>query len=118
MWAKREDELNNIKLNLFKLPHEHPDQEISLTILQNTNILIEKIISTGQASPKGFWYDQDDDEWVTLLQGEAKILWENGEDRILKPGDWLLIPSHERHRVEWTSKEPPCIWLAVHGQLS
>ena len=85
----------------------------------SSDIRIERIVSTGQASPPGFWYDQEQDEWVVLLTGKAKIVWEDGQSRALSAGEWLLIPAHQRHRVEWTAKEPPpCIWLAVHGKLS
>ena len=72
-------------------------------------------MSTGQASSPGFWYDQDDPEWVLLISGSAALSIEGeSEARILHPGDWLEIPSHVRHRVEWTDAEKPTIWLAVH----
>ena len=76
---------------------------------------IERIVSTGQASPLGFWYDQPDDEFVVLLAGAARLRFEE-DDRILdlKPGDWVEIPAHVRHRVEWTQADPPTVWLAVH----
>ncbi|WP_315506308.1 cupin domain-containing protein [Pyramidobacter piscolens] len=75
---------------------------------------VERIVSVGQATPEGEWYDQDGDEWVALLQGEARLLWDNGDESPLAPGDWLLIPAHVRHRVVYTSAEPPCVWIAVH----
>ncbi len=75
---------------------------------------VERIVSMGQTTPAGQWYDQDGDEWVTLLQGEARLLWEDGGESALSPGDWLLIPAHVRHRVVYTSAEPPCVWVAVH----
>lgn len=76
---------------------------------------IERIVSTGQATPPGFWYDQDWAEWVVVLTGSAGLLIE-GEDapRILSPGDYLEIPPHVRHRVEWTAADQPTVWLAVH----
>jgi cupin 2 domain-containing protein len=78
---------------------------------------IERIVSTGQASPAGFWYDQSWTEWVVVLSGAAGLLFE-GESapRVLGPGDYVEIPPHFRHRVEWTHSEPPTIWLAVHGE--
>ena len=79
---------------------------------------IERIVSRGQASPAGFWYDQDQDEWVALLQGKACLKWDDGSQSELVEGDWVLIPARRKHRVEWTSCDPPCIWLAVHGNLS
>jgi len=105
-------------LNLFTLPSLPLAEEFFETILSGRNIRVERIISTGQASPAGFWYDQSSDEWVALLQGEARLAWPDGCTQTLRAGDWLFIPSHERHRVEWTSQEPPCIWLAIHGSLT
>jgi cupin 2 domain-containing protein len=72
-------------------------------------------VSTGQASPAGFWYDQPDDEFVVLLVGAAALRFEGDHQRFdLKPGDWLDIPAHVRHRVDWTQADPPTVWLAVH----
>jgi cupin 2 domain-containing protein len=81
-------------------------------------IRIERIDSTGQASPPGFWYDQARPEWVLLLSGTAGLLLE-GEPatRPLKAGDYLLIPAGQRHRVEWTDAMEPTIWLAIHYGL-
>lgn len=104
-------------LNLFKIPDILPGEEIFEALIPDRGILIERIISAGKASPEGFWYRQDRDEWVVLLQGRAKLAWENGKRMELKAGDWVFIPAHERHRVEWTSQEPACIWLAVHGKM-
>ena len=78
---------------------------------------IERIVSYGHASPPEFWYDQEQDEWVALLQGRACLQWDDGSLTELEPGDWLMIPARKKHRVEWTSKEPVCVWLAVHGEL-
>lgn len=77
---------------------------------------VERIVSMGQITPAGQWYDQDGDEWVALLQGKARLLWADGGESALSPGDWLLIPAHVRHRVVYTSAEPPCVWIAVHFQ--
>ena len=82
------------------------------------NIQIERIISTGQTTPSGQWYNQELDEWVILLQGEAELCYADYTKIKLKAGDYLLIPAHTKHRVEYTSIEPPCIWLAVHGQFA
>jgi cupin 2 domain-containing protein len=78
-------------------------------------VRIERIVSTGQASPPGFWYDQEWSEWVLLHSGSAGLLFE-GEltSRELKRGNYLLIPAGRRHRVEWTDATEPMIWLAVH----
>ncbi len=105
-------------MNLFTLPILPIDEELVEPLVPDRGISIERIVSTGQTSPEGFWYDQERDEWVALLQGEARLSWENGRSQHMKPGDWILIPAGERHRVDWTSEDPPCIWLAVHGKIS
>ena len=84
------------------------------TLLACAGARIERIVSTGQRSPPGFWYCQDSVEWVALLQGEAELRFEDETaPRRLAPGDWVLIEAGRRHRVESTSAEPPAIWLAV-----
>ena len=76
---------------------------------------IERIVSTGQASPPGFWYDQDWAEWVLVLSGAAGLEFEGeAAPRRLGPGDCVLIPAHARHRVAWTDAHQPTVWLAVH----
>lgn len=78
-------------------------------------VRIERIVSTGQASPPGFWYDQDWDEWVVVLCGAAGLLIEGeAKPRVLGPGDSLYLAAHLRHRVQWTSAAEPTVWLAVH----
>ena len=90
------------------------DEDI-ITLLARPGIRIERIVSTGQSSPEGFWYDQRFDEWVVLLTGAARLAVE-GEPaaRSLKPGDHLFIPAHCRHRVEWTDPDAVTVWLAIH----
>lgn len=102
--------------NLFgNLPSGQESDERFDMLLARSGIRIERIISTGQASPPGFWYDQDKAEWVVLLQGAAKLRFaEEDEDRELKPGDWLYIAAHRGHRVEWTDPGLATVWLAVH----
>ena len=108
-----------MKRNLFNqdnLPPTH--KEIFEDILRTPDLLIERIISSGQATPPGEWYDQDRDEWVILVSGNAVIRFETGAAIDLGAGDHLLIPAHCRHRVEKTTSEPPCYWIAVHGSLT
>lgn len=89
--------------------------EQTTTLLANENVRIERIVSTGQASPPGFWYDQEWAEWVLLLTGAAGLLFDGeAEPRVLRPGDHVLIAAHRRHRVAWTDPEHPTVWLAVH----
>ena len=104
--------------NIFDLPSSLPHEELFESLISADNILIERIISTGQTTPPGEWYDQDKDEWVILLQGEAVLAYADGSQIKLVAGDYLFIPAHQKHRVEYTSSEPPCIWLAVHGNMN
>lgn len=103
--------------NIFELPQTLNEDEV-FEVLAHGDVKIERIVSTGQPSPENEWYDQLVDEWVILLQGEATINFEDvGEVKLIK-GDYILIKAHERHKVTKTSAQPPCIWLAVHGNLS
>lgn len=104
-------------MNLFDLPEAMGHEEHIERIFSGKDVWMERIISTGQSSPEGYWYDQDQDEWVTVLHGKAELAWEDGRRLMLEPGDWVMLPAHEKHRVEWTSRNPPCIWLAVFGDL-
>jgi cupin 2 domain-containing protein len=96
---------------LRNLPEACGDEALE-TLLETADLRIERIVSHGHASPEGFWYDQDESEWIVLLSGAAKLEF---EDRTLPlgPGDSLNIPAHVRHRVEWTSPDEPTVWLAV-----
>jgi cupin 2 domain-containing protein len=87
-------------------------KEIFETIFKDNFIKIERIISYGQSSPVDFWYDQNENEFVILLDGFAKIEFEN-DTITLKRGDYLLIPSHTKHRVAFTDTDKPTIWLAI-----
>ena len=102
-------------MNLFAgIPATLPDELVE-TVLTAPGVRIERIVSLGQASAPGFWYDQDRPEWVVLLCGAARLRFENEDHaRDLKPGDYLDIPAHRRHRVEWTDPTTPTVWLAVH----
>ena len=100
-------------LNLFAVLPARGDEEVFETLLARPGLRVERIVSTGQASPPGFWYDQDEDEWVAVLQGGAELRFDDEPaPRRLAAGDHLLIPAHRRHRVEGTHN--PTIWLAVH----
>ena len=84
-------------------------------LLSAAQVRIERIVSHGQASPPGFWYDQDWHEWVVVLEGEAGLRFETeSAPRVLRRGDYLAIPAHARHRVEWTDPARATVWLAVH----
>lgn len=85
------------------------------SLLQRPGLRIERIVSTGQASPPGFWYEQADAEWVLLFSGAATLRFaDEAAVRSLQPGDWLYIAPGRRHRVESTDAETPSVWLALH----
>jgi cupin 2 domain-containing protein len=86
--------------------------EACVTLFETPALRIERIASHAHSSPKGFWYDQSEDEWVIVLRGAATLEFADGELVAMKEGDFLMIPQHVRHRVERTSEET--IWLAVH----
>lgn len=88
--------------------------EIVEAVLTRPGLHIERIVSQGQASPPGFWYDQEEGEWVLLLAGAARLrLADEPEARLLGPGDWLDIAPRRRHRVDWTDPAAPTVWLAI-----
>lgn len=96
---------------LSQIPATLPDELIT-TLLEADNIRIERIVSHGQTSPENFWYDQDQDEWVMLVKGAARLQFQN-EAIEMTAGDFVNIPAHRRHRVEWTDPDQLTIWLAV-----
>ncbi len=106
--------------NLFHCPpyaqaNNNAQQELFEPIVQGPNgLLVERIVSHGHTTPPGEWYDQDQDEWVMVLQGEATLEFPEGTTMRLVQGMHVLLPAHRKHRVAHTST--PCLWLAVHGQ--
>lgn len=101
--------------NLFDdLPEPAAAERLDL-LLARPGVTIERIVSTGQASPPGFWYDQPRAEWVAVLAGEARLRFEDEPaPRVLRRGDFVEIAPHRRHRVEWTDPGEPTVWLAIH----
>ncbi len=98
---------NNIPLQI--------KEELFEELLCRDSLKIERIVSAGHSSPEeNGWYDQDSNEWVILLEGEAILSFENSEDVRLKSGDYINIPSHTKHKVSWTTPLTKTIWLAVH----
>ncbi len=104
--------------NIYELPAPLGNEELFASLVPDRGVLIERIVSSGQVTPPGEWYDQERDEWVVLLQGKAVLAIEHGPNVSLSAGDHLLITAHRKHRVEYTSADPPCIWIAVHGKLT
>lgn len=102
-------------MNIFDLSSTQDfSKEIFDILFQNEKVKIERIISTGQITPEGTWYDSAQNEWIVLLQGEAELTFKDGEMKKLQEGTVLLISAHRKHRVTYTSSNPQCIWLAVH----
>lgn len=100
------------KLNIFENILEDNLNEQFLEIIKNDKVRIERIVSTGQISVDNVWYDQDENEFVILLEGHAILEFEDKECE-LKKGDSLNIKSHVKHRVKYTDKNGPTIWLAL-----
>jgi cupin 2 domain-containing protein len=99
--------------NLFAgIPAHLPDELVEV-LVSAACVRVERIVSHGQASPPGFWYDQPRSEFVVLLRGAVRLRFEDGEVE-MTPGSFLDIPAHRRHRVEWTDPTQPTVWLAVH----
>ncbi len=100
--------------NIFRDIPSDIQKEITEKILSHGKIRIERIISKGHISPEDFWYDQQDNEWVIVIKGKARLQFFGENELIeLSEGDYLNIPSHKKHRVEWTDPENKTIWLAV-----
>jgi cupin 2 domain-containing protein len=98
---------------LSPLPDARVAEQVD-ALLARPGLRIERIVSFGQASPPGFWYDQAEGEWMLLLAGAARLRFaDETEARLLEPGDWLDIAPHRRHRVEWTDPASPTVWLTV-----
>lgn len=98
-------------------------REFFQTLLEAHGVRVERIVSQGQATPPGEWYDQDWDEWVLLLSGAARLCLEgvigdaaadSNRCIVLSPGDYVWLPAHCRHRVEWTDPQQQTLWLALH----
>lgn len=111
-WFIGSDPMTPEVRNLFSAPLPEGEGEIFQKVLEGGSFRLESITSRGEPSPEGFWYDQPDPEWVILFAGSACVAFGNGETLDLEAGDYLLIPSHLRHRVESVSED--ALWLALH----
>ncbi len=99
---------------LDNIPQKMSD-EIFETLLESSTLRIERIVSSGQSSPNGFWYDQESSEWILVLKGRAVIQFQGDNDAVeLCEGSYINIPAHVKHRVEWTADDTETIWLAIH----
>ncbi|SDZ77786.1 cupin domain-containing protein [Microbulbifer marinus] len=94
------------------LPDDHTTEHF-FDLIRTENVRIERIVSHGQNSPESGWYDQDEHEWVIVLEGAGTIQFEDGREITLDKGDYINIPAHARHRVSWTEPDKMTLWLAV-----
>ena len=108
--SRRSAEMNNI----YKKIPKQLDDEIFEQLAENENVRIERIISKGHQSPTSGWYDQEQNEWVIVLRGEAVLSFKDGSSITLKMGDYIYINAHKKHKVSWTDPNIETIWLAVH----
>ncbi len=98
--------------NIFENIKIDKQNEQFFDLLKKDNLRIEKIVSNGQNSPKDFWYEQEEDEFVLLLDGFAILEFEDKEVELNK-GDYINIPAFTKHRVKYTSKKQTTLWLAI-----
>lgn len=104
-----------IRRNLYDPPKDEGKQEVFETLLQSHGATLERIVSTGQATPEGEWLEQASGEWVVLLTGQARLSFEgHAEPLALAPGDYVYLPPRMRHRVDWTDPHESTVWLALH----
>ncbi len=100
--------------NLFAGVPRALDEERIDVLIETPHLRLERIVSTGQATPAGQFYDQDEAEWVLLLRGSAGLRYGDSDTiERLKPGDHVVIPAHRKHRVEWTDAAEPTVWLTL-----
>ena len=103
--------------NLFTSIPNNRSEEIFQTLISSDEISIERIISKGHKSEQNFWYDQDLNEWILLIKGAARLEFSD-KTLNLKPGDYVNIIAHEKHRVDWTTPDEETIWLAIFYRSS
>ena len=99
--------------NLFADTPASMPEELVTALFAQPGVRLERIVSRGHASPPGFWYDQEDGEWVAVIQGAARLEIEGQGERALGAGDHLFLPAHCRHRVSWTDPDRDTIWIAL-----
>ncbi|MCH7726552.1 MAG: cupin domain-containing protein [Planctomycetes bacterium] len=99
--------------NLFSSIPTNLPEELTEILLEAESVRVERIVSHGHSSPDGFWYDQEQHEWVVVLKGKTRLTFEDKTVE-MQPGDCINIPAHKRHRVDWTTPDEPTIWLAIH----
>ena len=98
--------------NIFSNVAEAVEEEQFTVLGKSPNCRIERIVSSGYSSPEGFWYDQEYDEFILLMQGEATLEFED-KQMDMKAGDYLIVPKNCKHRIAKSSLDPACVWLCV-----
>jgi cupin 2 domain-containing protein len=100
--------------NLFGAVEPGPLEHVDV-LVERGDLTVERIVSMAHASAPDFWYDSPREEWVVLLSGAAALEFEHGEAlHEMRPGDYIRIEAHRRHRVAWTHPAQPSVWLAIH----
>lgn len=100
--------------NIFNAIPKKLDDELCNILLQHGDVKIERIVSKGHVSPESGWYDQNHNEWVLVVKGEAILTLENADQIHLKEGAYYSLPAHTKHKVSWTDPDIETVWLAVH----
>jgi cupin 2 domain-containing protein len=101
--------------NIFHTIPLHLTDELLEVLQESKTVKIKRIVSRGHASPEGFWYDQEKNEWIIVLKGNARLSLATQKEPIsLSCGNYLNIPAHLKHRVDWTDPSEETIWLAIY----
>ncbi len=103
--------------NIYNNIPQNRTGEIFDTLIEKGGVKIERIVSAGQASPAGFWYDQEKAEWVLVLEGRAVIEFDDGQSVEMQKGGCLYVAPHRKHRVAFTAPDCPTLWIAVHFEI-
>ncbi|MEM7445427.1 MAG: cupin domain-containing protein [Pseudomonadota bacterium] len=112
--ANNEGDRNGMITNLLADLPDASAEEVFEPLLELRGVRLERITSQGQVTPEGDWYDQEQDEWVMVLEGAARLLVEGDGELDMGPGDSVFLPAHRRHRVTWTDPDQQTVWLALH----
>jgi cupin 2 domain-containing protein len=101
--------------NIFSdIPHDFKEEFIE-PLVKDSDVKIDRIVSRGHSSDPDFWYNQDENEFVLILQGEAKLKFKDEKNIVrMQKGDYMVIPAHKEHRIKWTPKNEDTLWLTVH----
>ena len=110
--ASNSENVGESVTNIFDDLPQHLPKEVVQTLIRAADVRIERIISHGHDSPVDFWYDQPQHEWVIVLEGAARLQFEDGMIE-MKVGDFINIPAFKKHRVDWTTPHEPTVWLGV-----